>query len=214
MNYDSARENMIEQQIRPWDVLDQRALDTMASIPREFFLPDELKGLAFADTRLPVGFGRKMLNPNIEGRILQELNVQESDQILEIGTGNGYLTACLASLCRHIDSVEFVAELSLNAENLLKTFGISNFSVETVSVDGVCKGTDRYDAIVVNGSTPDIPSACRENLTVNGKMICFKGAVSQPVHKAMLITRLSETEWSEETLFETWMDPLVIEHSG
>ena len=209
MNYDAARENMIEQQVRPWDVLDQRVLDTMAAIPRDFFLPEKIKSLAYADTRLPLGSGRKSLNPNIEGRILQELNLQDSDQVLEIGTGSGFLTACMASQCRQVDSVEPAAELAEEAESRLKAFGISNFSVTSMSTDNICQGSERYDAIVIKGSMEDVPQACKDKLTMNGRMICFRGTLKEPVHQALLVTRVSDTEWSEETLFETWVDPLT-----
>ena len=208
MNYEAARDNMIEQQVRPWDVLDQRALDTLANVPREHFLPEQFKGLAFADTRLPIGHGQKMLNPNITGRILQDLDLDENDQVLEIGTGSGYLTACLASICRHVDSVEAVKELAANAETRIKELGFNNFTISVADARKSCGSGDQYNAIVLSGSCADIPQECKEKLAINGRMFCFIGETNHPVHQAVLVTRISESEWSEETLFETWVEPL------
>ncbi|MCB1754941.1 MAG: protein-L-isoaspartate O-methyltransferase [Gammaproteobacteria bacterium] len=208
MNLQAARDNMIEQQVRPWDVLDQRVLDIFAKVPREHFLPDSLKSLAFSDTRLPIGYGRKMLNPNIEGRILQNLALGESDQVLEVGTGSGYLTACLASLSRHVESLEIIPELASGADNKLKELGISNYKIEVCDASANCGKGDLYDAIVLSGSTSDIPSVCKEKLAIDGKLFCFVGKHNFPVHHAVLVTRISETEWSEEKLFETWVEPL------
>ncbi len=201
---------MIEQQVRPWEVLDQRVLNVLAEIPREHFLPDELKSLAFADTRLPIGQGQKMLNPNIEGRILQNLALGPNDQVLEIGTGSGYLTACMASLCRHVDSIESDQELASRAESKLKELGFSNFNIDAPDNSKFCGKGEQYDAILFSGSVDTIPQSCKDKLAIEGRIFGFVGGSKQPVHRAVLITRVSETEWSEEIMFETWVEPSQI----
>ncbi|HBR98890.1 MAG TPA: protein-L-isoaspartate O-methyltransferase [Gammaproteobacteria bacterium] len=210
MNTENARANMIEQQIRPWDVLDQRSLNTLSQIPREFFLPAALKPLAFADTRLPLGHGRKTLNPNIEGRILQALNLHPNERVLEIGTGSGYLTACLASLCQQVDSVEFAAPLVKAAQDRLDAYGVTNIHLEHGDMASWGSHESRYDAIVLNGSLPEIPASLPNMLNVGGRLFGFIGRMDHPVHRAILATRIGPDQWSEPTLFETWVDPLDI----
>lgn len=208
MNYTAARENMIEQQIRPWDVLNQNILNVLSSLPRENYVLEAHKALAYADTRLPLCDGRKMINPNMEGRILQNLELSENDRVLEIGTGSGYLTACIATICRHIDSIEANAELAELAEIRLKEQGLSNYSIVVDDFEGASGKGEQYDAILINGSTQTAPQVCKEKLAIGGRMFCFVGHTNQPVHHAMVLTRISETEWSEEMQFETWVDPL------
>ncbi len=208
MNYTAARENMIEQQIRPWDVLDQNVLNVLNTIPRENYVPEAHKSLAYADTRLPLCEGRKMLNPNIEGRIIQNLGLIESDRVLEIGTGSGYLTACIATICRHVDSIETNAELAELADTHLKEEGLSNYSIVISDFAGAAGKGEQYDAILINGSTQSAPQNCKEKLAIGGRMFCFIGDENEPVHHAILLTRISETEWSEDMQFETWIDPL------
>ena len=208
MNYTAARENMIEQQIRPWDVLNQNVLNVLNALPRENYAPESHKSLAYADTRLPLSEGRKMLNPNIEGRILQNLGLSESDRVLEIGTGSGYLTACIATMCRHIDSIEANLELAELAETRLKEQGLSNYSIEVGGFEDATGKGEQYDAILINGSTATAPQSSKEKLAIGGRLFCFVGSVDEPVHHAVILTRISETEWSEEMQFETWVDPL------
>lgn len=208
MNLAAARENMIEQQIRPWDVLNQDILNVLSALPRENYVAEAHKSLAYVDTRLPLCEGREMLNPNIEGRILQNLKLNESDRVLEIGTGSGYLTACIATICRHIDSIEANAELAEKADTRLKEQGFSNYSIV---IDGFADASgkgEQYDAILINGSTQSPPEVCKEKLSIGGRMFCFVGSVNEPVHHAVILTRISETEWSEEMQFETWVNPL------
>ena len=135
MDFDKARFNMVEQQVRPWDVLDTRVLDVINEVPRENFAPDQYKNLAYADTRIPLGSFNDnpctMANPIIDGRILQEMHIQEDDLILEIGTGSGYLTACLAKLWRHVDTVDINEELTEQAEKNLQALGINNVNMTT-----------------------------------------------------------------------------------
>ncbi len=208
MDYALARDNMIEQQVRPWDVLDQRVLDTFANVPRENFVSPEYKNLAFADTRLPIGNGQKMLNPNLEGRILQNLMINKEDRVLEIGTGSGYLTACLASMARHVDSLEKYLELTVTAQSNLAELSIENVTISNTDASATNNSTVMYQVILLSGSLEIIPESFKQRLEVNGRLFGFVGKKNQPVHHGVLITRISEAEWSEENLFETWVEPL------
>jgi protein-L-isoaspartate(D-aspartate) O-methyltransferase len=136
-NFEQARFNMIEQQIRPWDVLDQRALDTLAQTPREDFVPERYRNLAFSDVAIPLGHGEFMLKPNVEGRILQALAVQPTDHVLEVGTGSGYLTACLARMTTSVVSVDIIADFTEDARRKLKAHGLSNVVLHTATPAGV-----------------------------------------------------------------------------
>ena len=129
MDLQLARSNMIEQQVRPWDVLDQRVLDVLSQVPREPFLADKYKGIAYSDFQLPIGHGQHMLKPTLDGRLLQALLLQLTDTVLEIGTGSGYLTACLARLSHHVDTIEIIPELADGARTRLAEMGVSNVSV-------------------------------------------------------------------------------------
>ncbi len=209
MNYQTARNNMVEQQVRPWDVLDQRVLDTFSEISRENFLSDNLKRLAYADTCLPIGYGQKTLNPNTDGRMLQSLALEADDQVLEIGTGSGFFTACLASLCRHVESIEIIPELCSAAKNRLSDLGISNFSIQNLDGSKHRSSSEQYNAIVLCGSLTTVPESYKTRLAISGRLFYFKGEANSPVHEAILLTRISETEWSEESLFETWVEPLL-----
>lgn len=208
MNLAAARENMIEQQIRPWDVLNQDILKVLSALPRENYVPDAYRSLAYADTRLPLCSDRHMLNPNMEGRILQNLQLDESDRVLEVGTGSGYLTACIATICRHIDSIESNAELAELAEIRLKKQGLSNYSIAISDFASASGKGEQYDAILINGSTQSAPKACKDKLAIGGRLLCFLGNVNEPVHRAVMLTRISEAEWTEDIQFETWVEPL------
>ncbi len=150
-NFEQARFNMIEQQIRPWDVLDQRALDTLARIPREDFVPERYRNLAFGDVAIPLGHGEFMLKPNVEGRILQALALQSTDHVLEVGTGSGYLTACLARMTASVVSVDMIPDFTENARRKLKAHGLSNVVLHTGDASRGW-GEQRYPAIAVTGS--------------------------------------------------------------
>ncbi|NND90855.1 MAG: protein-L-isoaspartate O-methyltransferase [Granulosicoccus sp.] len=204
-----ARNNMIEQQVRPWDVLDQRVLDVLAEVPREAFVEVAHQGLAYSDFPLPIGYGQHMLKPTVDGRLLQALSLEVTDTVLEIGTGSGYLTACLARLCAHVDSIEIIPELAAAAKSRLHNMGVSNVTVLEQDASSVWDARDGYDAIAFSGSVPAIPDYYRKKLKIGGRLFAMIGEASQPTMEAVLITRVHDNEWSRESLFETRVDPLV-----
>ena len=204
---EQARFNMIEQQIRPWDVLDQRVLDVMNSIPREQFVPESYRSLAFADTSIPLGHDQVMMAPKLEGRLLQALAIRPGDTVLEIGTGSGYLTACLASLGRHVTSVDIIAEFTATAAAKLEALNINNVTLETADAAAGIEGDARYDAIAVTGSLPLLQQQFHRNLEIGGRLFIITGSL--PIMEARLITRIDEHNWASETLLETCMPPLL-----
>jgi protein-L-isoaspartate(D-aspartate) O-methyltransferase len=212
MDYNQARFNMVEQQVRPWDVLDARVLNVISNLPRELFVPEDCKQLAYADMRIPIGEyeGRTshMLNPVVEGRLLQSLAITEDDTVLQIGTGTGYITACLATLARHVDSVDINPEMTALAEKNLARFDITNINLR--SGDGSSKWEQKryYDCIAIMGSMPTVPEYYKKALKDNGgRMFVITG--DAPVMKAMLVTRIGKNEWTLDELFETSIDPLI-----
>ena len=205
MDFEKARYNMVEQQVRPWDVLDPRVLEVISAIPREKFTPSEYQNLAYTDTRIPLAGGVSMLNPNIEGRILQHLSLQHTDTVLEIGTGSGYLSACLSKLSGHVDSVDINADLCRAAETRLEELGIDNVSI--TKNDDWDQHKPHYDAIAVTGSLPGIPDGYKKLLNEGGRMFIVTGEA--PVMTAMLVTRTGENSWAQEELFETCIDRLA-----
>ncbi len=207
MNLDQARYNMIEQQIRPWEVLDQRVLDLLGTVPREDFVPPAYRNLAFADINIPLGEGQVMMSPKVEARILQALNLQEDESVLEVGTGSGYVTALLASLAKHVISVDINPEMTRQAGEKLTLHGISNVTLET---GDAARGWDTqapYDAIVITGSLPLLPDTFKQALKVGGRLLAIVG--DSPVMSVVLFTRVGEAEWAQETLFETDLPALV-----
>ncbi len=209
MDFQQARSNMIEQQVRPWDVLDQRVLDVFAEVPREAFLGAEHGGVAYSDFQLPIGFGQHMLKPTLDGRLLQALLLEVTDTALEIGTGSGYLTACLARLCAHVDSIEIIPELAEQAKARLTERGVANVSVMHQDAAAVWDARDGYDAIAFSGAVPSVPDYYRQKLKVGGRLFAFIGENERPTMEAILVTRVKDTEWSRESLFETRVDPLI-----
>lgn len=198
---EQARFNMIEQQIRPAEVLDQRVLDVIAQIPREEFVPAEYRGLAFSDTNIPLGNGQQMMCPIMEARLLQALNIQPGEKILEIGTGSGYLTALLATLGGTVHSVEIDSQLLEQAKAKLAAHHIDNV---TLSQGDAARGWDQngpFDVIAITGSLPILPDSFQQNLSVGGRMAVIVG--QSPVMEAQLITRIAEDQWRTEHLFET-----------
>jgi protein-L-isoaspartate(D-aspartate) O-methyltransferase len=211
MDFNQARFNMVEQQVRPWDVLDPRVLNVIGNIPREQFVPEVSRNLAYADTRIPIGEfqGRTshMLNPVIEGRMLQSLQITEDDIILQIGTGTGYITACLATLGRHVDSVDINPELTALAEQNLARFEITNVNLSTGDGSQKWEQKQYYDCIAIMGSMPDVPEFYKKALKEGGRMFVVVGEA--PVMKALLVTRIGKNEWTLDELFETSIDPLI-----
>lgn len=201
MELEHARHNMIEQQIRPWDVLDQRVLDLLTKIKREDFVPAVYQSLAFVDMEIPLGHGEAMWSPKLEARALQSLAIQAAERVLEVGTGSGYLTALLASLAAEVVSVEIEPEFKAEAEKRLAAHGLDNIRLE--QGDGA-QGWQRgapYDAIVLTGSTPVLPEAFREQLKIGGRLFAVVGEA--PAMRARLITRVGDAAWRDEVLFET-----------
>jgi len=201
-DFAKAKFNMIEQQIRPWEVLDPQVLEVFNQINRDHFVPDTLKGLAYADCQLPVFEGESMLPPTVEGRMLQALKLQSSDCVLEIGSCYGYITACLASLTEHVDSVDFHAQATETAKTNLAELNIDNVDLKTIKTLDDIAHQERYDAIAVSaGSLDSIPDNLKNALTIGGRLFAVSG--QSPAKHAQLLTRVSQQEWSTENLFET-----------
>src|SRR5262245_53903238 len=195
----SARRQMIEQQVRAWDVLDLRVLDAMERVPREAFVPADYRDLAFADVNVPLGDGQSMLAPKVEGRILQSLAVTPADRVLEVGTGSGYFAACLGQLARSVHSVEVRPALARAALENLQRNGAHNVTVEvldamTLDVDG------EYDVIALTGSLPVYDARFERALKIGGRLFVVVG--SHPVMDARRVTRAGHGEWTTESLFE------------
>ena len=206
MNFEQARFNMIEQQIRPWEVLDQRVLDVLADVPREAFVPERYRNLAFADIRIPLGHDQVMMNPNVEGRLLQALQIQPEDKILEIGTGSGYLSACLACLGRSVLSIDLFEEFSEQSAQNLRNNRTTNVTLQTGdAVNGW--GDHHYDVIALTASLANLTKHWQHQLTIGGRLFAIIG--EEPIMEAILITRTSEHEWLQESLFETEIPPFI-----
>jgi protein-L-isoaspartate(D-aspartate) O-methyltransferase len=202
---EQARFNMVEQQIRPWDVLDTGVLELLKKIKREQFVPVDQRALAFMDLDIPLGHGAKMWQPKLEARALQALALKHTDQVLEIGTGSGYLTALLAHMAAKVTSVEIVPELSAQAERNLAACHIDN--VQLIVGDAATSwGSTLYDAIVLTGSLPLQPTALMKNLKVGGRLFAVIG--DAPAMHGCLFMRKAEDEFQTVTLFETSVDPL------
>jgi protein-L-isoaspartate(D-aspartate) O-methyltransferase len=207
-DFDRLRFNMIEQQIRPWEVLDQRVLDVLAGTPREDFVPEKYRSsLAFSDLSLPLAHDQVMLPPKVEGRMLQALNVRPNDNVLEIGTGSGYLTACLARLGGQVLSVDLFDDFIADAGQKLEGHEIRNFRLTNKDAATGWSAVDRYDVIAVTGSLPELHRGFHESLNPGGRLFVVTG--KPPVMEALLITRISESQWAQESLFETSIPPLI-----
>ena len=201
MNIEQARFNMIEQQIRPWEVLDPQVLDLLFVVKREDFTPPAYRNLAFADMEIPLGGGQVMLAPKIEAKMLQELGIKKTDKVLEIGTGSGYMAALLAARAEHVITVEIRPELAATAKANLERAGIANVSVEVGNGAEGWSQSRPYDAIVVSGSLPSVPAALLKQLRVGGRLAVVVGEA--PVMEAQLITCTAEGVYNTVNLFET-----------
>lgn len=199
MDYAKARETMVEQQVRPWDVLDVRVLDVLARLPRDAFVGDVHRALAYADIELPIGHGERMMKPVVEGRVLQALELDAGDEVLEIGTGSGFLSACLGGLAREVVSIERHADFVDTARERLQAHGIANVAVE--AADAFAWDSDRrFDAICVTGAVAAVPSHFLQWLRPGGRMFVVRG--SSPVMDAVLL-RQDVNGMRTESLFET-----------
>ena len=201
MNIEQARFNMIEQQIRPWEVLDPQVLDLLFVVKREDFAPAAYRNLAFADMEIPIGSGQVMLAPRIEARLLQELGIQNTDKVLEIGAGSGYMAALLAARAEYVISIESRPELADFARQNLARADVANVTVEVGNGINGWAQRGPYDAIVVSGSLPALPDALLKQLRVGGRLVAIVGKA--PVMEAQLITCSSERIYNTINLFET-----------
>jgi protein-L-isoaspartate(D-aspartate) O-methyltransferase len=204
---EAARRQMIDQQVRAWDVLDERVLETLATVPREQFVPEAYRAVAFADAPIPIGHGQVMLTPALEGRILQALAPARGERALEIGTGSGYFAACLAHLTGSVDTIEIHPELAASAARALGSQGIARVSVETG--DAFAREfPSGYEIIAVTGSLPAREPRFERALAVGGRLFAVIG--TGPAMEARRVTRTGEDSWLEEALFETRIPPLVL----
>jgi protein-L-isoaspartate(D-aspartate) O-methyltransferase len=201
MNIEQARFNMIEQQIRPWEVLDPQVLDLLFVVKREDFVPAAYRNLAFADMELPLGSNQVMLAPRVEAKMLQELGIKKTDKVLEIGTGSGYMAALLAARAEHVVSVENRPELAEFARQNLERAGISNVTIEVADGANGWSQSGPYDAIIVSGSLPTLPAALLKQLRVGGRLAVTVGQA--PVMQAQLITCTADGIYNTVNLFET-----------
>ena len=206
MNTDFARQQMVEQQVRAWDVLDADILEVLKNVPREQFVPTRFEALAFADTEIPIGHGQMMMTPTLEGRVLQALELNSTDSVLEIGTGTGFLAACLARLVKKVTSIDIHESFLKSASTKLQDSGINN--VELAAMDATLDLPDeQFDAIAVTGSIQNFDPRFVMALKPEGRLFVVVG--DAPAMDARLIRRISESEWRTESLFETELVPLV-----
>ena len=211
MNIEQARFNMVEQQIRTWEVLDQAVLDLLYVVRREAFVPDAYRMLAFSDLKIPLlknaGPGQKIMQPKVEARILQEVAPKSTDRVLEVGTGSGYMAALLAHRARHVHSVEILPELKRLGEANLRRAGVANVTVESGDAARGWAKQAPYDVIVLTGSTPELPDAFLDQLAPGGRLFAVVG--DAPVMEARLVTSVGPGSFNTVDLFETILAPLA-----
>lgn len=201
MNFEQARTNMVENQVRPWEVLDSRVLDVIGRVRREDFVAAEHRQLAFADLCLPLGHGEVMMKPVVEGRVLQALQLLPTDDVLEIGTGSGYLAACLAHLAAQVSTVDIHADFTAAAAQRLQLAGLGNVSVSTGEAVHAWQPNKAFDAMVVTGAVAEIPARWLTWLKPGGRALIVQG--QSPVQQVTLLTHEGNDRYHEETLFET-----------
>ena len=215
-----AREQMIEQQVRAWDVLDERVLGIFRKVPRDHFVPAQHRYLAYADLEVPLPQGQHILRPSVAGRLLQALGLTGTERVLEIGAGSGFLTACLAAVSAHVESIEVFPELAELAKSNLATLSIGNTRIVTgdalatpapagdsLANRSVADARTRYGAIAVTGSVPTADERFQRQLEIGGRLFIIVGEA--PVMTARLVRRTAEDAWTSESLFETVVDPLI-----
>lgn len=206
MNLEQARHNMVVQQIRPWNVANTHLLGLLETLPRDSFVPEDYKHLAYSDTMIPLNDETCMMAPIIEARMMQALNVQPTETVLEIGTGSGFVTALLAKSARHVFSVEIDATLSAKAKENLDAHGIMNLTLEVGDAANGWPEHAPYDVIAITGSLPILPEDLQYCLKPGGRLFAIIGQA--PAMEAVLITRTAEHEWTHASLFETKLPPL------
>ncbi len=206
MKTDFARQQMVDQQVRAWDVLSSDILQTLMTVPREQFVPVGYEALAFADTEIPIGHGESMMTPTLEGKLLQALELKSTDSVLEIGTGTGFVTACLAQLAGEVMSVDIHEDFLQTAAANLEDSGTSD--VGLLAMDATKKLPDaQYDAIAVTGSIQSFDPRFVMSLKPGGRLFVVVG--DAPAMDARLVTRTGDNEWKTDSLFETSLKPLV-----
>jgi protein-L-isoaspartate(D-aspartate) O-methyltransferase len=201
MNFDQARQNMVENQVRPWEVLDGRVLDVLRHVRREDFVPAAHRQLAFADLNLPLGHGEVMMKPVVEGRVLQALALKPEDSVLEIGTGSGFLTACLANLAAQVTSVDVHADFTATASQRLQAAGIANVQLQTGEAVNDWQPQGTFDAVIVTGAVYRIPDRFLGWLKPGGRLLVVRG--ESPVQQVLVLTHEGNDRYREESLFET-----------
>jgi protein-L-isoaspartate(D-aspartate) O-methyltransferase len=201
-----AKTNMIKQQIRPWEVLDSQVLGVINDIDRQDFVADRYRGLAYADCAIPIREGASMFPPTIEGRMLQALLITENDKILEIGSGNGYITACLARLGKQVQSLDFNAEALIQAQKNTDAYSLENIEYQQANAFD-CEFDQAFDVIAVGASVGQVPENLKLALAIGGRMFVIAG--HSPVMQALLITRTGISGWTTQSLFETDVPALV-----
>ena len=202
-----ARGNMIGQQIRTWEVLNERILDVLETVARDQFVPTAFTNLAYSDTQIPLGHGQVMLEPKIQGRLLQSVDPVQKDRVLEIGTGTGFLTACLSYLCAHVTSVEILPGLHAAAEENLARHGSTNCKLELGDAAIGWHQGGEYDVIVTTSSMPTLEHGFQQQLALGGRLFVIVG--QPPIMEALLITRVDEDQWSTKSLFDCYAPPLI-----
>lgn len=207
MDFEQARYNMIEQQIRPWEVLDQRTLDLFEAIHREDFMPPSYRQLALADINIPLPHDQVTMTPKVEARLLQALALRKQDRVLEVGTGCAFVTALLGCAGGHVDSVDIFPEYTRSAQGKMHRHGLENVALYTTDAARGWGDPQTYDAIAVTGSVPILTGDFQRQLRIGGRLFIIVGRF--PVMEANLIIRVGEEEWRQESLFETEIPPLV-----
>ena len=201
LNVELARHNMVEQQVRPWEVLDSRVLEALTAVRREDFVPAGYRNLAFADLNLPLAHGEFMMKPVVEGRVLQAVVPTRAENVLEIGTGSGFLTACLARLSASVHSVEQHADLAESARARLGEARVANATIEVAEAVNGFTPKAPYDVVVATGAVHALPQRWRDWVRPGGRLFAIVG--DSPVQRATLYTRGVDGQWSEDGLFET-----------
>ncbi len=199
---------MLMQQLRTWEVLDPDVLDAFESVPREHYAPDAYRRLAFADAEIPLGHGQCMLRPSVEGRLVQALDLESDDEVLEVGAGSGFVTACLARLAGRVHSLEYHADLASMAEKNLCEAGVTNAEIRHEDATDLA-APGRYDAVLITAAIADASGEqrFREALKVGGRLVLISGR--EPVMEACVIRRVSALEWTRTAMFETAVPPLI-----
>lgn len=206
-DFETARRVMAEKQVRTWDVLSQRVLETMENMPREHFVPDRYRKLAYADMQIPIGHGQVMLNPKIEGRILQALHPERHESVLDIGTGTGYLSACLARMARSVLSVDIIPEFRQPAQERIKALGIDNVECDTADASHGLDRKDQFHTVVVEAGLPKLREDFHRHVREGGRLLLIVG--THPIMEGWLFTRVSDQGWTSESLFDTLIPNII-----